>query len=391
MQEALVTPRLLKWARKRRGLPLNLAAAKLNIDPAKLGNWEQGNRNPTFKQAQKLANKFYVPFGYLFLPSPPKEKLPLPDFRTVAGAESYPPSPDFLDVLSDVLRKQQWYREYQENLGEEELQFIGKFTTKDAPLLIAKDISNTLEINVKMREKSHSWEQFLQEFIRRVEDNGILVLRSGIVGNNTHRALSVEEFRGFTISDNLAPVIFINGKDAKSAQIFTLAHELTHLWIGESGISNPNYFNEISYQKNTIERVCNQVAAETLLPNEEFLSYWEDSNKLSANLEMLARKYRISEFVVLRVAYDNNKLNKAEYYEYYKTLNVKHKKSKGTGGGDFYRSLLSRNSNTFTTTLLVSAAEGKVSQRDAARLLNVKPKSLPVVQAKILNIGGSNA
>lgn len=391
MQEALVTPKLLQWARERRRLSLNVAAEKLSIKPAKLGKWEQGNGRPTFRQAKSLANKFYIPFGYLFLSSPPEEKLPLPDFRTVAGTKAYPPSPEFFDVLSDVLRKQQWYREYQERLDAEKLQFIGKFTAKDDHPLIATDIRNTLGINEKMREESPNWEQFLQEFIRRAESSGILVLRSGIVGNNTHRALNVEEFRGFTISDNLAPAIFINGKDAKAAQIFTLAHELTHLWIGESGISNPNYFNQLSYQQNSIERLCNQVAAETLLPKEEFLSYWEDRDELKDNLELLAKKYRVSEFVVLRRAYDNNKLDEHDYYEYYQRLIVEHRKSKGTSGGNFYRSLLARNSSTLTTTLLVAAAEGRVSQKDAARLLNVKVKSLPLIQREILFMGPVNA
>ncbi len=391
MTEALVTPQLLQWARERRGLPLVVAAEKLTIKPDKLEEWEQGNGRPTFRQAKSLAKKFYIPFGYLFLSSPPEERLPLPDFRTVAGAKEYPPSPDFLDVLNDVLRKQQWYREYQEGLGAKELQFIGRFTAEDNHQLIATDIRNTLGINENMREESHSWEQFLKEFINRAESNGILVLRSGIVGNNTHRALNVEEFRGFEISDNLAPVIFINGKDAKAAQIFTLAHELAHLWIGKSGISNPNYFNKLSHQQNSIEIVCNKVAAETVLPKEEFLSYWEDRNELKDNLELLAKKYRISAFVVLRRAYDNNKLNETDYYEFYQRLIAEHKRSKGTTGGDFYRSLLARNSSTLTTTLLVAAAEGRVSQKDAARLLNVKAKSLPVIQREILFMGSANA
>lgn len=391
MTEALVTPQLLQWARERRRLPLGVAAEKLNIKPDKLERWEKGNGRPTFRQAKRLANKFYIPFGYLFLSSPPEERLPLTDFRTVAGAKEYPPSPDFLDVLNDVLRKQQWYREYQESLGAKELQFIGRFPAEDNHQLIATDIRNTLGINENMREESHNWEQFLKEFINRAESNGILVLRSGIVGNNTHRALNVEEFRGFEISDNLAPVIFINGKDAKAAQIFTLAHELAHLWIGKSGISNPNYFNKLSHQQNPIERVCNKVAAETLLPKEEFLSYWEDRNELKDNLELLAKKYRVSEFVVLRRAYDNNKLNETDYYEFYQRLIAEHKRSKGTGGGDFYRSLLARNSSTLTTTLLVAAAEGRISQKDAARLLNVKAKSLPVIQREILFMGSANA
>jgi len=390
MTEALVTPRLITWARERRRLPLNEAAEKLSVTADKLQNWEHGIKVPTFKQAISIAEKLYIPFGYLFLPTPPEEKLPLPDFRTVAGAPEYPPSPDFLDVLSDTLRKQQWYREYQESIEAERLEFIGRFTQEAEHKQIANDIRNTLQIDDSMREESHSWEQFLQEFIRRSERIGVLVLRSGIVGNNTHRPLDVEEFRGFVISDTLAPLIFINGKDAKTAQIFTLAHELAHLWMGQTGISNPDYLNQLSAPQNIIERVANQVAAETLLPADEFLYFWDARKEKQDNIEALAQRYRISRFVILRRAFDNDKLSEAEYYEYYQSLVAEHRKSSGVSGGSFYRNLLTRNSSTLTTTLLVACAEGRVSQKEAASLLNVKIKSIPSIQREILG-GAANA
>ena len=391
MTEAFVTPHLLQWARERYKLPIAMAAEKLKIKPDKLEDWEKGNERPTFRQAQGLAYKLHIPFGYLFLSEPPEEKLPLPDFRTIAGAQAYPPSPGFTDVLSDVLRKQQWYREYQESQGAQPLPYIGRFTISDNPETIAADIRDTLGINDSMRQESHNWEQFLQEFVRRAESAGILVLRSGIVGNNTHRTLDVEEFRGFAISDDLAPVIFINGQDAKAAQIFTLAHELAHLWIGESGISNPNYKNRSSQQQHSIDRFCDQAAAETLLPQKDFLFFWQDNKNLNDNLEALATRYRVSEFVVLRRAYDNNKLSENDYYFYYRKLITEHKRGTSKKGGDFYRSLLARNSSTLTRILLVSAAEGRMPQREAAHLLNVKVKSLPEIQNGILSRGYANA
>ncbi len=391
MTEALVTPKLLQWARERRKLPLEEAAGKLSVNPYKLEKWEQGLGTPTFKQARNLAEKLYVPFGYLFLSTPPIEELPLPDFRTVAGATAFAPSPDFLDVLRDTLRKQQWYSEYQEDIGATPLKFIGRFAPENDYREIATDIRNTLEISQRMREESVNWEQFLQDFIRKSEKNGILVLRSGIVGNNTHRPLNVEEFRGFVISDNLAPVIFINGKDAKTAQIFTLAHELAHLWMGQTGVSNPDYFNKLSDPQNRIEKMANQVAAETLLPAEELLDCWNNYKEVKENIEEIARKYRVSVFVVLRRAFDNNKVQETEYYDYYQELIAEHHRSQGASGGNFYKSLLARNSNTLTTTLLIACAEGKVSQKDAARLLNVKVKSLPLIQRKIIFRGSTNA
>lgn len=391
MTEALVTSQVIEWARERSYLDIDTVAEKLKIKPDKLDAWEKGDERPTFRQAQSLAQKLHIPFGYLFLPEPPVEKLPLPDLRTVTGMPSRPPSPDFFDLLNDILRKQQWYKEYQEREGARPVPFIGRFTLSNSPEIIATDIRETLDINDKMREESENWEQFLREFIRRAENTGVLVLRSGIVGNNTYRKLDVEEFRGFAISDELAPVIFINEQDAKAAQIFTLAHELVHLWIGESGISNPDYRKRPSQQQNIIDRFCDQVAAETLLPKEDFLSRWDDNNTLKENLQTLATRYRVSEFVVLRRAYENEKLTADDYHSQYKELLAAHKRVKGKGGGDFYRNLLARNSSKLTITLLVASAEGRVSQREAARLLNIKVKTLPVVRNEIMKRGYVNA
>ncbi len=390
--KALVTPQLIQWARERHHLAIVTAAKKLTIKPDKLEAWEKGNERPTFRQAQILAQKLHIPFGYLFLSVPPVEKLPLPDLRTVAGAPPYPPSPDFSDLLNDVLRKQQWYREYQESEGAQPVPFVGRFTLSNNPETIAIDIRDTLGINDKMRQESENWELFLRDFIRRADSAGVLVLRSSIVGNNTSRPLNVEEFRGFAISDDLAPVIFINGQDAKAAQIFTLAHELAHLWIGESGISNPDYKKRSSQQQHLIDRFCDQVAAETLVPKQDFLSRWQDNKTLNDNLQALAAQYRVSSFVVLRRAYENGKLTTEDYDAHYQELLANPKRIKGTkGGGNFYLSLLARNSNTLTITLLVATAEGRVSQRDTARLLNVKIKTLPAIQNELVKRGYANA
>lgn len=392
MTEALVTPQVIEWARQRYHLAIDTAAEKLKIKPDKLEAWEKGDERPTFRQAQRLAQKLRIPFGYLFLSAPPEEKLPLPDLRIVAGTQPHLPSPDFSDLLNDVLRKQQWYREYQESEGTQPVSFIGSFTRSKSPETIAVDIRKTLGINDKMRQEAENWEQFLRDFIQRAESAGVLVLRSGIVGNNTRRKLSVEEFRGFAISDDLAPVIFINGQDAKAAQIFTLAHELAHLWIGESGISNPDYRKLALQQQHIIDRFCDQVAAETLLPKQDLLSHWQGNKTLKDNLQAFAARYRVSEFVVLRRAYECEKLSTDDYHTQYQELLADHKRGKGReGGGNFYLNLLARNSNTLTITLLAATAEGRVSLMDTARLLNVKVKTLPAIQNKLLKRGSANA
>jgi len=323
MTEAFVTPELVTWARQREGLSAEKAAHRIKVKPDRFESWEKGVARPSLRQAQTLAQAFNIPFGYLFLSAAPVEELLLPDLRTIANRPPGHPSPELTDLLHDVLRKQEWYREHQKDEGAQPLPFIGRYSIAGHPEQIAADIRETLGINDRLRSRATTWEDFLRLLVRQAEDAGVLVLRSGVVGNNTHRKLDVAEFRGFAITDDLAPLVFINAQDWKAAQIFTFAHELAHLWIGESGISNLDYGKRSSEQQNRIDRLCDQVAAETLVPNEDFLSQWRDGNIVEENLQILARRYMVSQFVVLRRAYDNGKLTGDEYSDHCERLKAK--------------------------------------------------------------------
>ena len=235
----LVTPHLLTWARQRRGLEVEDLAKKLNVKPDAVNAWEAGApvRRPTFRQAQNFAQASYVPFGYLYLADPPVQELPLPDFRTIPGQPRREPSLDLLALMSDVLGKQQWFLEYRESEGIEELPFVGSFGPTDPVTEVAGNIREVIDVD-GARQRASNWEGFMRELTRNAEQSGIMIMRSGVVGNNTHRPLDVEEFRGFSVSDHVAPLIFINGQDFRGAQIFTLAHEMAHIWAGQGGLSN---------------------------------------------------------------------------------------------------------------------------------------------------------
>lgn len=388
MAEAFVSPALLRWARERRRFTVSEAAEKLSVKLETFNAWENGEARPTLRQAQDLAQRLRVPLGLLFLSSPPTERFPLPDLRTVGDAPPSAPSPDLYDLLNDVLSKQQWYREYQEDEGAEPLPFVGRYTSNDDVNIIADDIRRTIGIDTVMRASIKNSEEFLREFIRRSETVGILVLRSGIVGNNTQRVLDVTEFRGFAISDDLAPLVFINGKDAKAAQIFTLGHEVAHLWLGETGVSNPDYRQPSSDQRNSTERVCNRIAAEVLAPKEDFLANWRDDRSISGNLDVLSNRYRVSRFVVLRQSLDLEKLDRPIYWEYYDRLTDAQVAStvsgSDSGGGNFYNNLLARNSTALTTRLMAAVAQGRTSYSEAARLLGVRLGTLETIANRLL-------
>ena len=237
MTTAFLTPELITWARNRSHLTHGELAKRVNVSETLLSAWEKGDAHPTLRQAEKLAQRLHVPFGFLFLSSPPALEIALPDLRTVQGTPLSDPSPEFYDVFNDALRKQEWYKNYLEDQGTKPLPFVGRFSLTTPMNEVASDIHFTLTMSQELRHQSADWEAFLQNLMLKAEQIGVLVLRNSVVGNNTHRPLSPKEFRGFVISDDIAPLVFLNGGDAKSAQIFTLVHELAHLWIGESGLS----------------------------------------------------------------------------------------------------------------------------------------------------------
>lgn len=382
MTQAFITPRVARWARERVGFSQSQLADALGSDPQEVEAWERGETRPPFGKAQELAKTLKVPFGFLFLSEPPSDKTPIPDLRTVVEGRTERLSPDFLELLNDVLIKHEWYRAYLEERGAEKLPFVGKFRVADGIERVSADLSGFLSIE-ESRRASYTWDEFLRHLSRTAETQGILVMRSGIVRGNTRRKLSVNEFRGFVISDALAPLVFINGRDSKAAQIFTLVHELVHIWINRSGISNPDQKEVPDEQKNAIERFCNSTTAEVLVPRGGFLkslpSVFNDQT-----IQKLAAHYRVSTIVVLRRAYELGAITRNAFFDLLereqrkqKEFEEKEEEEPTPGGGNFYITLPVRNSRRFTETVLGALQAERVSYREAASLLGVRTGTLP--------------
>ncbi len=203
-----------------------------------------------------------------------------------------------------------------------------------------------------------------------------MVMKSGVVGGNAHRRLQVEEFRGFTVSDPFAPAIFINGSDTRAAQVFTLAHELAHVWLDRSGISNERIdaFPAVS-RNNEVELKCNAVAAELLVPEAQF--EWDTSAGLDSNLRSLSKHFSVSSLVILRRGRDLGFVTQKDFSEAYgQRLASFIAKEEEQSGGDFYLALYARNSIVFTESLLGALKQGKASYTEAAQMLHVKVPTL---------------
>jgi Zn-dependent peptidase ImmA (M78 family) len=192
---------------------------------------------------------------------------------------------------------------------------------------------------------------------------------SSVVGNNNRRPLDPEEFRGFALADRLAPVIFINGADTKAAQMFTLAHELAHIWLGESAVSDSQ---AVQVPGNAVERWCNQVAAELLVPLKVFRSEYNAHAELIPEAERLARRFKVSTLVILRRMHDAGSLTREQLWEAYGAEVQRLRALPKGSGGDFYLTLPARASKTFARALVTSAFEGRTSFSEAFRLLGFK-------------------
>ena len=381
-QNVTITPEVLIWARQRIGISVDQVADAIGTDANTVAGWEGSVGNPTFRQAQRLAHVLKIPFGYLFLSNAPSDPVPLPDLRTVWGAAPQATA-DLIDVLNDVLRKQHWYSEFLRESGEPPRPYVGTFSVDDQVSSVADDIRGHLGIDDDLRRTCATWTEFLTTFVRLAEDVGILVMRSGTVAGNTRRPLHVGEFRGFAVSDEYAPTVFINSKDAKVAQIFTLAHEVAHIWIGESGVSNPDFKKSSAQQMNQIERFCNRVAAEVLVPASGFLRNWDRSLTTRANMLRLAAFYRVSRFVVLRQALELDMISAREYGRLLADEYERYTAKQESSGGNYYNSLFARNSYRLTASLTTALADGRVMYHEAARLLGVR---MPILERLAANL-----
>ena len=365
MNRVSVKPALLRWARERSGRSID----ELRRRFPKCDSWERGEVLPTLKQLEAFANTTHTPIGYLFLREPPAEKLPITDFRTLGDVHVSRPSPDLLDTLYLCQQRQDWYRDEARSAGEAPLSFVGSLDTTVDSVTAAKNMRDSLGFNVDQRSRLPSWTEALRQFIDQADVLGILVMVSGVVGSNTHRSLDPEEFRGFALSDPLAPLVFINGADTKAAQMFTLAHEIAHLWLGESGVSNSE---AVSMPDHAIERWCNQVAAELLVPSEIIRQEMYSGTDLRLDINRMARRFKVSTLVILRRVRDVGGMDEDSFWSAYWDELDRLRGIPRSSGGNAIRNVGARVSKRLARALVLSTLEGRTSYTESFRMLGVK-------------------
>lgn len=366
-----VEPALLAWARDRARLELVQLASRF----PKLEEWEAGLSQPTLKQLEAFARTTHTSLGFLLLPRPPQETVPIPDFRTIAGRPVERPSADLLDTIYACQQRQDWYRDYARQNREGPSPIAGSVAVGASVVQTAEAMRQALGVSSASRLRLRTWAEALTTLRDSAEANGVLVMISGIVGSDTHRKLYPAEFRGFALADPLAPLVFVNGADTKAAQIFTLAHELVHIWAGESALSDAE---PRIRSGNQVERWCNDVAAEFLVPLQELRAVLSDTNDLGTELDHMAHMFKVSTLVVLKRMHDAGRLNWDDYRSAYaaereRVLGIATEPA--GAGGNFYTTTPQRVSRRFARALISSTLEGQTLYRDAVRLLGFKKLS----------------
>lgn len=369
MSRVAVNEGVLRWAVHRSGLTLDRLKDKF----PKIRQWATGESQPTLRQLESLAKATLTPLGFFFLDEPPEEGLPIPHFRTRRDELPARPSPDLLETIQMMQRRQAWMREFLIDQGQDPLPFVRSAKAGDPPVSVAQRGQRTLGFNEGWAAKQTTWTDALRALREAMEAAGILVVVNGIVGNNTHRKLDPREFRGFVLVDEYAPLVFVNGADGKAAQMFTLAHELAHVFFGISAAFD---LREMQPADDPTELACNRVAAEFLVPERAIRRIWPSVRRDPEPFQSIAREFKVSILVAARRALDLALIDKGQFLEFYRDYQSDERRAAARAeGGDFYANQNLRVGRRFASAVIRAAKEGKLLYSEAYHLTGLYGKT----------------
>jgi Zn-dependent peptidase ImmA (M78 family) len=368
--KAAITESILRWALDRSGKTPEHLQRKF----PRIRQWLTGERQPTLRQLEIFAKATQTPLGFFFLKKPPEERIPIPYFRTIGDEKTAKPSPNLLETIYTMQRRQEWMRDYLIEKGNETLSFVNTAKTEEEPEIIAERVRGTLGLTEGWAAQQRTWTEALSALREALERIGILVVTNSVVQNNTHRKLNPTEFRGFVLVDEYAPLVFVNGADAKAAQMFTVAHELAHIFFGSSAAFD---LREMQPAQDATEQASNKVAAELLVPASEIKAFWNSTRNRKGRFDIIARRFKVSPIVAARRALDLNLVNKEAFLEFYRNYEKEERirAKKQSEGGDFYLTQNLRVGRRFAATVFLAAREGSLLYTDAYRLTGLYGKT----------------
>ncbi len=384
--KANITPSVIMWARETAGFSsVEEVADKIGRSSEEISKWESGELKPTIAQARKASEVYHRPLATLFLPHPPKDFSILKDFRRLP--EDFPKefSPNLRLMIRQTQQRQDWLSDFLKEEGSSPIKLIGSASMETDPTKLALKIRGELNLKHEDIRRCAGRNDALKLWINAAEELGIFVSQAG---NMQYEKIGLEEARGFVLTDEFAPFIFLNYQDAKVAQIFTLAHEIIHICLNEPGVSNLWPRGRISQDASRIETYCNLVAAELILPQNEFVPIWrklDKSEPLNDRIEKCSKHFKVSREVIARRLLIMHIIKQDKYIElaeqfHREWIEFKSKeRTKISGDNSYphpYTLKVINNGRSFSRVVLTAYQEGRIGGRDTSDLLKIKLNKL---------------
>ncbi|MCH7807444.1 MAG: helix-turn-helix transcriptional regulator [Proteobacteria bacterium] len=384
-----VNPKILVWARKTSGLSPEEAVKKISLGDAwgvsavdRLASLENGTQEPTRPQLVKMAKQYRRPLLTFYLADQPVRGDRGEDFRTLP--DSLDPGQDALvdALIRDIRARQEMVRvvlEEDEELNV--LDFVGSTTVREGVEAVKSLMVDFFGLDIEIFRNQRSPEKAFAYLRACVEETGVFVLLIGNLGSH-HSAIDLKVFRGFALADNYAPFIVINDSDSKSAWSFTLLHELTHLLLGQTGISGGN-------AERRIEKFCNDVAGQVLLPPSELVNFELNSDlefeEIKSLINSFARARNVSATMVAYNLFREGRLGiglweglrgafREDFLLSKEKRRARAKESKN--GPDYYVVRRQRIGNALLEFVERTLRGGEISTIKAGKVLGVKPRNV---------------
>ena len=363
-----LAPEVLRWARERASLSPEDLAGKVNVKPETIEGWESTGKI-SFAQIDRLADRTYTPFGFLFLSKPPEEQLPMTDYRTGSNSPSPRPSPNLLDTVYQMQSRQSWMRCEVFCRGSEPLGLVGKCGMDTKPQHAAQVLRDFLGLSESLAEATGTGEDALEVLRDLSEEAGVMVAFSGIVGDSTDRKLDPAEFQGLALVYDYAPLVFINAADFKAAQIYTLVHELAHLLVGESGLCS---FGNLVPSDHEVERFCHEVAMEFLVPEQHLRDFWPKAVSQADPFKAAAERFKVGSLVCARRAMDLGLADEEAFAQAIDTCKAEEAERRASqGNDDFWMHPKWQLGTDFATSVVWAAGGGRLPYSEAYNLTEI--------------------
>lgn len=373
---AIVTPKMMKWARERAHLSIEDAARKIGVSSTAISTWESGHTQPTVLQAKKAADVYGRPFAVLYLDSPPRDFDLIRDFRQLPGALEAQYSYALTMLIREMQDRQDWVRGIRRELDFRPLGFVRSTSLRANPISVANGLRDTLGVREGDERSWPTMNSALNAWVDRTESVGVFVCQTSV-----HGALQVEDARGFALVDEYAPFVFVNPKDSIGARIFTLAHELAHIWLGTSGVSGESFAVRPDSDAGRIERFCNRVASHIVLPDGTFDRCFSDlpaGTEIAHRIQTVAQRLKISRDVVARRLLDKGDLTEDRYRILHRQYidDWRAQQKKRPSGGNYYVNHVRALSKSLVRLVGEVYSRGRITAAEASGLLNAKVERL---------------